>query len=156
VKQGLVAFTSGLLFAAGLAISGMTLPTKVVGFLDVGGNWDPSLAFVMLGAIAVNAVGWVVARRRAAAATGPAIPSTASPKLDGALLGGAALFGIGWGISGFCPGPGLESVFVGNRAALVFVPAMLAGMGLYRLAVRRRVARDETGRAEANASACAS
>ena len=152
MKQVLVAFASGLLFAAGLAISGMTLPTKVVGFLDVGGDWDPSLAFVMMGAIAVNAVGWLVARRRAAAATGPALPSAPSSKLDGALLGGAALFGIGWGVSGFCPGPALESAFTGSRAALVFVPAMLAGMGLYRLAVRKRVARDETGRAPACAS----
>jgi uncharacterized membrane protein YedE/YeeE len=166
VKQLLVAFLSGILFAVGLAVAGMTQPAKVAGFLDVAGNWDPSLAFVMIGAIAVNAVGWLVARRRAAASIGPGLPPAPSRRLDVPLIGGAAVFGIGWGLSGFCPGPALETAFTGGRAALVFAPAMLAGMGLYRLVapklvralgpVRPPAPKDETGRAASTASACAS
>jgi len=155
VKSLAVAFFSGLLFAAGLAVAGMTEPAKVVGFLDVGGDWDPSLALVMLGAIAVSAAGWLAARRRSTRPGGVALPVAPSARLDLPLLGGSAIFGVGWGLSGFCPGPALVSAFVGGRAALFFAPAMLVGMGLYRIAPRRVATTDEVGRPPASASACA-
>jgi hypothetical protein len=124
VRTGAVAFGCGLLFAVGLSISGMTAPAKVVGFLDVTGGWDPSLAFVMAGALgtlfAARAAGLV----RAEPTAGP---------IDARLVGGAAIFGVGWGLSGFCPGPAVASLGAGVTDAALFVPAMLAGMLAYRL-----------------------
>ena len=122
---------SGLVFGLGLIASGMTNPAKVKGFLDIFGAWDPSLALVMAGAIALSAGGFALARRRKWSWTGAAIEVPVSRVIDARLLGGGALFGIGWGIAGLCPGPAIVSASAGSMAALVFVGAMLLGMGVH-------------------------
>ncbi|WP_424810998.1 DUF6691 family protein [Roseococcus sp. YIM B11640] len=127
---------SGLLFGLGLVISGMANPAKVLGFLDVAGDWDPSLAFVMAGAVAVAALGFALGRRRGAPLYAPAFAEPPRRPVDAGLLGGAALFGLGWGLAGYCPGPALASLSFGGVTALTFVAAMLAGMGLFAL-IRR-------------------
>ena len=114
----------GLVFGLGLCLSGMTAPTKVLGFLDVGGAWDPSLAFVMAGAIGVGFFFFRAARTRLA---------PPSHRLDPALVVGSALFGAGWGLVGFCPGPALAALAWGEPKALAFVAAMVAGTLLQRL-----------------------
>jgi uncharacterized membrane protein YedE/YeeE len=119
------------LFAGGLAVSGMTLPAKVSGFLDVSGAWDPSLALVMGGALAVLLVVMRAAPTRPLLAT--AYETPLRTRIDPRLLIGATLFGVGWGLSGFCPGPALVSLGALTGGALVFVPAMLLGMGAHRL-----------------------
>lgn len=138
VASNVAAFGAGLLFAIGLAISGMTHPRKVVGFLDPtrgarGGNlgWDPSLAFVMLGAIAVGLVAFrlILRRSRPLFAAGFALPTMRN--IDARLVVGAALFGLGWGLGGFCPGPAVVTLVTGAVPVLVFVAAMLAGMALF-------------------------
>ena len=126
-RAGVWSFAAGLLFALGLGLAGMTQPDKIRAFLDVAGAWDPSLAFVMAGAVGVYFVAYRLLRGRA-----PAAPRG----IDRRLVAGAILFGVGWGLSGFCPGPALVSVGAGARAALWFVPAMVAGMALYRLFAR--------------------
>jgi uncharacterized membrane protein YedE/YeeE len=136
MKVRILSVACGLLFAAGLTLSGMTLPAKVTGFLDIAGNWDPSLALVMGGALGVLFVArlfgpqrplWVVELE-------PAPPR----QVDTALVTGAALFGIGWGLSGFCPGPAVVSASGGTLSALLFFPAMVAGMLLEHVLLRRR------------------
>jgi len=125
---------AGALFGVGLALSGMTQPAKVVGFLDVLGDWDPSLAFVMLGALAVYAGayhGVAVKMVRPSHAARFDLPRLSS--IDGPLLVGAAIFGVGWGLGGFCPGPALVAFGAGGAAALWFVPAMVLGMLLHQL-----------------------
>ena len=133
MNAALSAFVAGLIFAVGLAISGMTQPGKVTAFLDVFGNWDPSLAFVMLGAIAVYAVLYRLIRRRAAPVFAATFSVPTRNDLDVRLIGGAALFGIGWGLGGFCPGPAVTSLASGQLSVIVFVVAMLAGMLLFKL-----------------------
>jgi uncharacterized membrane protein YedE/YeeE len=133
VKKGLVAFVVGLLFSAGLALSGMTQPAKVVGFLDFGGAWDPSLAFVMAGGIGVLFLAQLVARRMGRPLLAPSFPRLLRTEVDGRLVAGAALFGVGWGLAGFCPGPALVSFGGGAGAAMIFLPAMLTGMAVVRL-----------------------
>ncbi len=125
------AFASGFVFALGLALGGMTQPSKVVGFLDVTGAWDPSLALVMGGALGTHALlrTFVLSRPRPLLAASFLVPSQTD--LDARLLGGAAIFGVGWGLGGFCPGPSLAALGAGMPAALVVVPAMLAGMLLH-------------------------
>lgn len=127
---------SGILFGAGLAVSGMMDPARVRGFLDIFGRWDPTLAFVMGGALLVMALGWAVQRRmeRPLASDRFHLPGTS--KLDANLLGGAALFGAGWGISGLCPGPGIASLGVNFAQAISFVLAMLVGMALHKVTLR--------------------
>lgn len=127
------ALVSGTLFGAGLAVSQMTNPAKVLAFLDVAGDWDPSLAFVMGAALVVSAL--AVNRKRAmsrTAADGPAW-EPAAQKIDTRLLAGSALFGAGWGLAGFCPGPAIAALVTGSGQVALFVLSMLAGMGLYRL-----------------------
>lgn len=128
----LMVFASGLLFATGLALSGMTDPGRVMGFLDVAGNWDPSLAFVMGGAIAIHSVLYRLILRRASPLfeRRPFARGLRS-EIDGRLVGGAAIFGLGWGLSGICPGPGIVSVATGTMATVPFVAAMLAGIWLH-------------------------
>ncbi|MEY4751221.1 MAG: hypothetical protein RIQ60_3435 [Pseudomonadota bacterium] len=126
-----IALLSGLVFGLGLIAGGMTDPAKVKAFLDLFGAWDPSLAFVMGGAIAVGVVAFALARRRTRSWTGDAMELPTSRVIDRRLLGGGALFGIGWGIGGFCPGPALVALGSGLGSAWVFVPAMLAGMWLH-------------------------
>lgn len=124
----LVAFVAGLLFSAGLIFSGMINPAKVVGFLDLFGDWDPSLAFVMAGAVAVNFIGHRLVLRRARPffADGFAIPTRKD--IDRELIIGASLFGIGWGLVGLCPGPAIAALGVAPASASVFVAAMFVGM----------------------------
>jgi uncharacterized membrane protein YedE/YeeE len=132
VSYAVVAFASGLLFACGLGISGMAQPAKVVGFLDVAGEWDPSLAFVMVGAIATHALSYRLIVRRPSPILAIQFDVPMSRAVDASLVAGAALFGIGWGLGGFCPGPALVSVGGATGAALVFVPAMVVGMLLFQ------------------------
>ena len=130
----LVAFLTGLVFGLGLLVSGMTDPMKVKAFLDLAGAWDPSLLLVMGAALGVTTLGYAWARRRGSAWSGAPIDLPAGGRVDLRLIAGAALFGIGWGLAGFCPGPSLVALGLGGeagRAALVFVPAMLAGMVLH-------------------------
>ena len=124
----LAALGCGLLFGVGLCISGMSDPANIIAFLDVSGSWSPNLAGVMFGAIAVHA-SWLrwAARRDAANAKNSALPANGK-RIDGALVGGAALFGVGWGISGYCPGPAIVALGSGALGALVFVAAMAVGM----------------------------
>jgi uncharacterized membrane protein YedE/YeeE len=134
-----VAFSllAGLLFGLGLIVSGMVNPAKVVGFLDLAGRWDPSLAFVMAGAIAVSAVAFAVAHRRTVSFLRQVMRVPTARHIDRRLIGGSILFGIGWGIAGFCPGPGLVALGMGELKAAVFVVAMLAGMSAFELLERR-------------------
>lgn len=121
-------FIVGLLFGWGLLISGMTDPGKVIGFLDLAGSWDPSLALVMGGAIAVGFFAFGMAKKRTRSFFGGALHLPTSRDIDKRLLLGALLFGAGWGLAGFCPGPGIVSMAAGQPKAVLFVAAMLAGM----------------------------
>lgn len=125
------AFIAGLVFGLGLCLSSMTDPRKVLGFLDLAGAWDPSLAFVMIAAIAVAFAGFRFARRRKTSLSGAPLRLPAAKEIDARLVGGALLFGAGWGLAGLCPGPALADLgFLDGRAAL-FVLSMILGMGLY-------------------------
>jgi len=128
-----VAGATGLVFGLGLVVSGMSNPAKVLGFLDLAGPWDPSLALVMAGAIAVGAAGFALARKRTASVLGLPMQLPSSRVIDGRLAIGAAAFGVGWGLAGLCPGPALTALSTGSREAIVFVVAMLAGMALFEL-----------------------
>jgi uncharacterized membrane protein YedE/YeeE len=136
--NALTAFGAGLVFGVGLILSGMTDPAKVIGFLDVTGAWDPSLAFVIAGAILVGVAAFALARRRAQSLLGGAMHLPQARDVDVRLVGGAVVFGIGWGLAGFCPGPALVSFGSGQDKALVFVLAMLAGMLIYTAVERIR------------------
>jgi uncharacterized protein len=129
----LASFLSGLLFAIGLAISGMTQPAKVIGFLDLTGDWDPSLAGVMAGAIGVHALLYRRICKRSAPLFAAAFSLPTHSNTDARLVGGAGLFGLGWGIGGFCPGPAVTSLASGHASVMVFIVSMLAGMYLYQL-----------------------
>jgi uncharacterized protein len=131
VKTFVTSFFAGIIFALGLGISGMTRPIKVIGFLDFFGNWDASLAFVMLGAIAVYFVAnrERLTMRSPLLAAGFAIPTRSD--LDARLIVGAAIFGAGWGLGGFCPGPALTSLASGSLPVIIFVAAMTAGIYLH-------------------------
>ena len=131
-------FFIGLLFGIGLLLSGMTDPGKVIGFLDLAGAWDPSLALVMGGAILVGVFAFGVARKRTTSFLGTSIDLPTSRDIDKRLVAGSLLFGVGWGLAGFCPGPALVSLGAGQPKAVVFVVAMLAGMILFELAEGRR------------------
>ena len=136
-------FTSllaGLVFGLGLIVSGMANPAKVLGFLDLGGAWDPSLALVMAGAVGVGTVAFAFTRRRTLSLLGSTTTLPTSREIDRPLVVGSLLFGIGWGVAGFCPGPGLVGVGMGEVKALIFVAAMLAGMGLFEWLERRKPA----------------
>jgi uncharacterized membrane protein YedE/YeeE len=135
--RSIIALFSGLLFAAGLGIAGMTAPARVIGFLDVQ-RWDPSLLFTMLGALIVMFPAWRIRARWERPLAGGSFPGTPPTNLDGRLVGGAALFGIGWGLSGFCPGPLLVSLGAGVRSASILVPSVLVGMLLYQFLEGRR------------------
>lgn len=132
----LAALASGALFGLGLAISGMTDARRILGFLDVFGAFDPTLMYVLAGAVATTLLLFrvVLRQRRPQLAEAFVLPDTR--RIDGRLLGGAALFGVGWGIAGYCPGPALAGLGVLSSEALWFVPAMVVGMGLARLVAR--------------------
>ncbi|MFZ5522183.1 MAG: DUF6691 family protein [Pseudomonadota bacterium] len=131
---------AGLVFGLGLMTSGMADPAKVLGFLDVAGAWDPSLMLVMVGAVGVGLVAFALARRRTVSWLGASMRLPTAQGIDRRLVGGSLLFGVGWGLAGFCPGPALVALGMGERQALVFVAAMLAGMVLFELLDRRRAA----------------
>lgn len=128
-----VSFLSGLLFGLGLIVSGMANPQKVIAFLDFGGNWDPSLAFVMIGAIGTGLIGFTCAKKKRKTWLGVPMQLPDATKIDWRLVTGSSLFGIGWGLAGVCPGPALVTLSAGMRPALIFTVFMLAGMGLYAL-----------------------
>lgn len=135
----------GLVFGTGLIIAGMADPSKVLGFLDVVGNWDPSLALVMAGAIAIGLVTYRLAGRRTVSLLGKPMNVPVVENVDRRLVIGSALFGIGWGLAGICPGPSFVLLGIGSAKGLVFVMAMLAGMVLFELYQRfDRTRRDRT------------
>lgn len=127
-KQRLFEFLAGLLFGIGLMVAGMTDPAKVKAFLDLAGAWDPSLALVMGGGIAVGLGAFAIAKGRTRTLLGQAMYMPTATQVDKRLLGGSALFGVGWGLAGFCPGPALVSLGFGDARVWVFVAAMVAGM----------------------------
>lgn len=131
MRQIFAAGLAGLLFALGLGVSGMTRPDKVIGFLDLFGSWDASLAFVMVGAIGVYLLAIRAARRRGAPVLAPSFQLPTRTDIDRRLLLGAAIFGVGWGLAGYCPGPALVSLVTGRASAWIFVGSMLVGMGLF-------------------------
>jgi uncharacterized membrane protein YedE/YeeE len=137
----LAGLVCGIIFGLGLAISGMINPAKVIGFLDVAGSWDPTLAFVMGGAllVAVPAYSVILGRRCPFLVEKFSLPTKS--RLDGPLVWGSALFGVGWGLVGFCPGPAVAAIATGIPAVLGFVAAMLAGMALYAWISGERLAR---------------
>lgn len=132
----LSSFIVGLIFGIGLILAGMTNPAKVIGFLDITGTWDPSLAFVMGGGILVAIIAFRFAKKRTVNFLGGAMRMPTSDMIDKRLVIGSLLFGAGWGIAGFCPGPALTSMGTGNPKAVIFVIAMIAGMALFELADR--------------------
>ena len=136
----LFAFVAGLVFGLGLIVSGMANPAKVLGFLDIAGNWDPSLVLVMAGAIAVSLVAFALARRRTMSALGLPMQVPSDRTIDARLIGGSVVFGIGWGLAGFCPGPAIVALGAGYAKAGVFVAAMLLGMGAFELIERNACA----------------
>jgi len=134
--QKITEFLAGLLFGMGLLLSGMSDPGKVLGFLDLFGTWDPSLALVMGGAILVGIFAFTVAKKRTTNFLGGALHLPKANQIDRRLVIGALLFGAGWGLAGFCPGPGLVSMFSGQPKAFAFVLSMVIGMLLYEAADR--------------------
>ncbi|MCK6550158.1 YeeE/YedE family protein [Myxococcota bacterium] len=148
-KSILVAFLLGLVMAVALGVAGMTQPSKVIGFLDVFGDFDPTLAFVMAGAVGVHAIGYRLVMRRARPVLGESFQVPRRSVIDARLVAGAAIFGVGWGLSGFCPGPALVSLGGGSASALLFVVAMIVGQRVFdavdALAVRGQRAPDAGG-----------
>ncbi len=134
----LSAFAAGLVFGLGLLVSGMANPAKVLGFLDIAGAWDPSLALVMAGAIAVGLVGFRVAGQRQRSLLAEPMRLPTRRDIDGRLILGSLGFGVGWGLAGFCPGPALVALGALEIKALVFVAAMLAGMALFEVLEHHR------------------
>jgi uncharacterized protein len=132
MKRAVVAFLCGLVFGIGLIVSQMSNPAKVLAFLDIGGRWDPSLALVMAGAVAVFAVLYRLALRNHAPLFETRFFVPEKTRIDGRLMAGAAIFGAGWGVAGFCPGPAIVSSGFGDPRVWVFVAAVLAGMLAYR------------------------
>ncbi|WP_417566701.1 DUF6691 family protein [Marinobacter sp.] len=138
MKYSLASLFAGLLFGFGLIVSGMANPEKVLGFLDIAGLWDPSLAFVMGGAILVGVFAFAVARKRTLSFLGFNMKLPSHTHIDKRLVLGGLLFGVGWGIAGFCPGPGLVALGAGETKAAVFVTAMVAGMVIFEVIERNR------------------
>lgn len=137
MNTAVAALAVGFIFAVGLGISGMTKPSKVVGFLDLFGNWDPSLMFVMAGAIGVHFVTYKIIRKRATPLLVPNWQVPTKTELTPALVIGAVLFGVGWGLGGFCPGPAMTSLASLQAKPVIFVISMLVGMYLFKLVDRK-------------------
>ena len=133
MKTIFAAFFAALLFGIGLGISGMTLPSKVIGFLDITGDWDPSLMAVMAGAIAINAVTYIFVKRRAKPVFVERFHIPSKKEIDWKLIGGAAIFGIGWGLGGFCPGPAIVSLATGESGVLMFFGSMISGILIFKV-----------------------
>jgi len=137
----LTAFVAGLIFGLGLLLAGMANPSKVLGFLDLAGTWDPSLALVMAGAIAVALLPFTLAKKRQQSLLGLPMQLPNKREIDRRLIGGSLLFGIGWGIAGICPGPAVAILLTGHWQVILFVAAMLIGMALFEALERRERAR---------------
>lgn len=135
-RQVLVALIAGIVFGAGLAVSGMSDPMRVRAFLDVAGNWDPTLAFVISGALLPMIVAWRIQARLKKPVLAAQFHLPVAQRVDVRLLGGAAIFGLGWGIAGVCPGAAIADLFIMPSQAALFVVAMLGGMGLRRLTAK--------------------
>jgi uncharacterized membrane protein YedE/YeeE len=133
-----MALLVGLLFGLGLILSGMSDPAKVLGFLDLGGNWDPSLAFVMGGAVIVGSLTFPFATKRSKAILGDAMRLPRATKIDRRLVLGGLTFGVGWGLAGYCPGPALASLAQGGIKPVFFFVAMLVGMAVFELLERAK------------------
>ncbi|MCH8498740.1 MAG: YeeE/YedE family protein [Marinobacter sp.] len=138
MKYNLSALFAGVLFGLGLLLSGMANPEKVLGFLDIAGAWDPSLALVMAGAIGVGVIAFALAGKQQRSALGAEMKLPRARHIDRRLVIGGLLFGAGWGIAGFCPGPALVALGAGEGKAFIFVAAMVAGMGLFEVIERSR------------------
>ena len=149
----ITSFLSGLVFGIGLIVAGMANPAKVKGFLDLAGNWDPSLALVMGGAIAVGVVAFRVAHNRMETMLGVELKLPRNVHIDRRLVLGSVLFGIGWGIGGFCPGPGIVAMGAGEMKAVVFVASMVAGMVVFEWLEKRAAVARAHAEADANAVA---
>ena len=134
--QLLTAWLAGLVFGLGLIVSGMTDPSKVIGFLDLAGAWDPSLALVMGGAIGVGLLAFRFARKRSQALLGGPMQLPGARRIDRRLVLGGLTFGVGWGLAGFCPGPALASLATGGSKPLIFTAAMLVGMVIFEVLER--------------------
>jgi uncharacterized protein len=137
MREYIASLAAGLVFGWGLALAGMTNPNKVLGFLDVTGAWDPSLSLVLAGAVAVTFVGFRIVLRRPRPLFGQQFQLPLRQAIDLPLVTGAAIFGVGWGISGYCPGPAIALLATPGREAWIFLPAMLFGMLLHQLLERR-------------------
>jgi uncharacterized membrane protein YedE/YeeE len=135
----------GFIFGLGLLISGMTQPTKVLGFLDIFGGWDPSLAVVMAAALAVSGVGYWLAQQRPAPVLAPRFDLSTKSGIDAPLVAGSAMFGIGWGLVGLCPGPALENLATLSPQVIVFCIAMAAGMAAHDMGYAKRPAAPPSG-----------
>ncbi len=131
---GTISLIAGLIFGLGLLLSGMSSPAKVLGFLDLGGRWDPSLAFVMAGAIAIAAIAFAIAKRMPRSLSGAPMRMPTATAIDARLVIGGLLFGVGWGLAGFCPGPALVAAAAGHGKAVLFCGAMLMGMLVFEQA----------------------
>lgn len=131
--QLLMSLSAGLVFGLGLIVSGMTDPSKVIGFLDLAGSWDPSLAFVMGGAVLVGVFAFYFAKTRSRSILGDPMRLPTAEHIDRRLLLGGLLFGVGWGLAGYCPGPALASLATGGSKPLIFTAAMLAGMAIFEV-----------------------
>ena len=136
-QRGIAAIVSGIIFGLGLAVSQMINPEKVVGFLDVTGNWDPSLALVMGGAVVVTFIAFRLTKKRQAPLFDTMFHKPAKSRIDAPLVIGSAIFGIGWALSGYCPGPGIATLVTGSTEAFVFIAAMIAGSLACRLLLKR-------------------
>ena len=137
MRNGVTALACGALFGLGLAVSQMAIPAKVLGFLDVAGNWDPSLLFVLGGAVAVTAIAFRFVLRQPKPLFDASFETQANTAIDARLIGGAAIFGVGWGLAGYCPGPGIVSLARFAPDAYVFVAAFVVGSLIFRASVRR-------------------
>ena len=129
--KNIITFIAGLIFGLGLIISGMTNPAKVIGFLDISGNWDPSLAFVMIGAISIGFLGFNFVKNKSRTVFNDVIHLPGTTHISNELIIGSVLFGAGWALAGFCPGPALVVLGAGHKEAFIFVMAMIAGMYIH-------------------------
>ncbi len=141
----LIALLAGLIFGMGLILSEMANPAKVLSFLDMTGSWDPSLAFVMMGAISIGVMAFTLAHRRGQTYLGSSLHLPTSRVINQRLVLGSLAFGIGWGLAGICPGPGLVLVGTGSLRGIVFVAAMLLGMGIFELLERHQATQPKSG-----------
>jgi uncharacterized membrane protein YedE/YeeE len=137
MRNVLIALLSGVLFGAGLAVSGMVDPARIRGFLDIFGHWDPTLAFVMGGAVGVMAAAWMLKARMKKPIYAETFPLPPTGLIDARLIIGAAIFGVGWGLSGLCPGPAIADFAINPHSALIFIGPMLLGMAIQRIAFQR-------------------